>query len=226
MEHVILRKNLSRQTAAFNRLELLVVIVIAFIVILLMLLPTGPRPRQSAPRIHCINNLKQIGTAIRVWENDNGDQLPMASNCWTYYTLLMNNLGGKSSVLTCPADERKPAENNQVLKDNTHLSYFVGVNAVDTDPQSLLGGDRNLGPGIVPAADYGYSPANGTGNDVTITGQVCWSLKMHSQGNIAGAGNILLGDGSAQECTSAALRATWVSNAVSSTTNSIHVLFP
>jgi hypothetical protein len=39
---------------------------------------------------------------------------------------------------------------------------------------------------------------------------------MHSAGNIAGAGNILLGDGSAQQCTSASLRKTWLRYATDS----------
>ena len=113
------------------------------------------------------------------------------------------------SMLTCPADERQPVTNFEALKDNSHLSYFVGVNANDTYPQSILAGDRNLGPGTVPDPDYGFSPTNGMGNDVVITGPVCWSLKMHTSGNTAGAGNILLGDGSAQQATSARFRQIW-----------------
>jgi hypothetical protein len=84
-------------------------------------------------------------------------------------------------------------------------------------PQSLLGGDRNLGPGTTPDAGYGFSPADGRGNDVVINGPVCWSLKMHSFGNPAGAGNFLLGDGSSQQATSASLNRYWMTNAMSGT---------
>jgi hypothetical protein len=66
-------------------------------------------------------------------------------------------------------------------------------------------------------------------------GSVCWSLKMQSLGTAAGAGNILLGDGSAQQVTSACFRRNWLCNA-NPTTNwpvghvpsspSIRVLFP
>jgi len=89
------------------------------------------------------------------------------------------------------------------------------VNANDIFPQSFLGGDRNLGPGTVPHSDYGYSPINGKGNDVMLSTNslVCWSLKMHSAGNTAGAGNIPLGDGSAQQTTSASLRTNWLLHA-------------
>ena len=117
---------------------------------------------------------------------------------------------------------------------NTNISYFVGVNANDTFPQSLLGGDRNLGPGTIPDAEYGFSPADGRGNDVVIKGPICWSLKMHSRGNPAGGGNILLGDGSAQEVTSPSLREIWLKNALAEkvakdkTTNSpgLRLIFP
>lgn len=91
----------------------------------------------------------------------------------------------------------------------------MGVNANDVYPQSIAGGDRNLGPGTVPDPDYGYSPKNGKGNDVTIpiTGPVSWSLKMHSGGNPPGSGNILLGDGSGQQMSSASFNRDWLRNA-------------
>jgi hypothetical protein len=93
----------------------------------------------------------------------------------------------------------------RIDEDMDQLIYFVGVGAIDTVPQSILGGDRNLGPGTTPDTEYGFSPANGKGNDVIITGPVCWSLKMHSHGSPTGAGNILLGDGSAQQTISGGL---------------------
>jgi competence protein ComGC len=217
----------GRHAAAFTRTELVVVIVIVAFLLLWMIIPALARSKQESQSISCINNMKQVGTAYRVWENDNGDRLPASiamtnggwnevlartnagAYCWVFYSIMSNDLGQMPSMLTCPADERRPATNFEVLKDNSHLSYFVGASANDTYPQSILGGDRNLGPGTVPDPDYGFSPANGMGNDVVITGPVCWSLKMHSSGNTAGAGNILLGDGSAQQIASANFRQNW-----------------
>jgi hypothetical protein len=97
-------------------------------------------------------------------------------------------------------------------KDNSHPSYFVVASAGDTLPQSILGGDRNLGPGTVPDPEYGFSPTNGMGNDVALQSNspVSWSLKMHSGGNTAGAANIRLGDGSAQQVNSANFRQNWL----------------
>ena len=138
---------------------------------------------------------------------------------------MSNEMGQAPIILICPADERKPASSFSNLA-NTNISYFVGVDANDTYPQALLGGDRNLGPGTVPDPEYGYSPADGRGNDVIINGPVCWSLKMHSRGNAAGAGNIMLGDGSSQQVTSGNLYQNWVKIALTNTPASTNATNP
>jgi type II secretory pathway pseudopilin PulG len=218
-----------RSTAAFTRKELLVVLTV-LLVLGLFLIPGFQAASQKSKRITCICHLKQIGLAYRIWANDNGGQNPasapltnggwreLLSNAnagtyaWTNYATMSNELGQSPLTLICPADERKPVNSFSNLA-NINCSYFVGVSAKDTYPQSILGGDRNLGPGTTPDPDYGYSPTNGNGNDVTITGPVCWSLKMHSRGNPAGAGNIIFGDGSSQQVTSGSLNRNWLTNA-------------
>jgi hypothetical protein len=42
---------------------------------------------------------------------------------------------------------------------------------------------------------------------------VGWSLKLHSAGNPTGAGNIMLGDGSAQQLSSVSFQLNWLKNA-------------
>jgi competence protein ComGC len=231
------------KSEAFTRIELILVIIVVF-VLLAMFYPLADLRSARAPayRISCINNLKQIGTAYRVWANDHNDRFPASESvanggwrdvltnadqgflCWTNYAIMANELGKLSNEfvqfpksLVCPSDERKPAGTftgtnraDSDFKDNRTLSYFVGVSASDTQPESLLGGDRNLCAGTKPGRDYGFSPENGKGNDVAIqtnskAGPVCWSLKMHSLGKSYG-GNILLGDESVQQTTSAGFR--------------------
>jgi len=223
------------KSEAFTRIELIVVIAVVF-VLLSMLLPANRHVYSRAPRISCINNLKKIGTAYHLWANDHNGHFPASESvtnggwrefltsadqgflCWTNYATMANyGLGNDGKTLLCAADDRKPANGLNNLGSNINLSYFVGVSADDSQPQSLLGGDRNLGGGTKSADDYGFSPENGRGNDVAVqtnstAGPVCWSLKMHSSGSSAGAGNILLADGSAQQVTSGSFRANWQPN--------------
>jgi prepilin-type N-terminal cleavage/methylation domain-containing protein len=70
-------KKLLKQKAAFTLIELLVVIAIIAI-LAAMLLPALAAAKRKAQRINCVNNLKEVGLAFRVWEGDNGDKYPMA----------------------------------------------------------------------------------------------------------------------------------------------------
>jgi type II secretory pathway pseudopilin PulG len=214
---------------AMTLIEVLVLTTVIAVLTVLGL-PYLSRYSAKSARITCANNLREIGLAYRVWfENGDKPQTQMGiqyggwadclSNanqgpiCWTNYAIMADQLGQSPKLLICPTDERVPAKNlTNAFKDNTHLSYFVGVCANDLYPESIWGGDRNLGPGTKPDPDYGYSPKNGKGNDVIIplTGPVSWSLKMHSAENPAGAGNILLGDGSCQQVSTSSLNRYWL----------------
>ncbi|HEX3987831.1 MAG TPA: type II secretion system protein, partial [Verrucomicrobiae bacterium] len=176
---------------AFTRIELLVVLAVIAVLASMIVPSSRITDRSRAKRISCVFQLKQIGTAYRIWSNDNGDRYPasvpqtnggwreLANRpnasiyAWTNYSALGIDLGFNSKILVCPADERKPAGEFAALA-NTNISYFIGPRANEEYPQGILGGDRNLGPGSTPRDDYGFSPPDGRGNDVTIKGPVCW----------------------------------------------------
>jgi len=66
-----------KQKNAFTLIELLVVIAIIAI-LAAMLLPALAAAKRKALKINCVNNLKQVGLAFRIWEGDNNDKYPMA----------------------------------------------------------------------------------------------------------------------------------------------------
>jgi type II secretory pathway pseudopilin PulG len=236
-----------------------VLVIICVIAILASMLPVSlSSAKPKAQRLACVNNLKNIGVAYRYFPGPQGEAYPASEPIkrggwkdylktpdqgvltWTNYLLLSLNLPTNvvysPKTLVCPADDRLPAHSFATLH-NTNISYFVGAGADENYPNSLLGGDRNLGSGTPPTNDYGFSPIGGLGNDVILqtNSQVRWSLKIHSHGNTNGAGNILLGDGSVQQCTSFRLMSDYMINALdggnfpagyTNNTNSFRLLFP
>jgi len=66
----------KQATKAFTLIELLVVIAIIAI-LAAMLLPALAAAKKKAQKISCVNNLKQVGLALRMWSDDNGSKYPM-----------------------------------------------------------------------------------------------------------------------------------------------------
>ena len=89
-------------------------------------------PDEKALRIRCINNLKQIGLAARVWANDNNDVLPPG---W----LVMSNELSTPKVLVCPADKARTAATDWTAFSPASLSYeYLNPNGSETDPAAVL----------------------------------------------------------------------------------------
>jgi prepilin-type N-terminal cleavage/methylation domain-containing protein len=160
--------------------------------------------------------------------------------------MVMSNELGTPGVLVCPSDTRNAATNfststvaplgqfqtNTVTATN-YISYFLGGDAIDTQPETILGGDRNIGTdqgslNSLPVS-FASSPVetfSGWGNGVTGGGTYsglapsapladwAWtSGDMHLKN-----GNIILGDASVQMVSTIGLQ-TALENATNSAAN-------
>ncbi len=66
-----------------------------------LLLPALANAKGKAQTINCVNNLKQIALAARIYANDHNDTFPPTS---TWCDALQTELGNSSKVLHCNAD--------------------------------------------------------------------------------------------------------------------------
>ena len=183
---------------------MLLVVIAVLAILAAMLLPALAGAHDRARRIQCFNNLKQCGLAFRIWEGDNGDKYPMdvpaakggtkefttGADTFRHFQVMSNELS-TTKILVCPADTRVAAVNFVHLK-NENVSYFVGLEANDANPQRFLDGDRN----ITGESD----PENGILK--LVPGQrVSWTQEIH-----VNQGNLGLSDGSVQQYSNSGLR--------------------
>jgi type II secretory pathway pseudopilin PulG len=196
-------KGTKNSDRAFTLIALLVVLAVVAI-LAAMLLPALAKAKQRAQRIQCVNNLKQCGLAVRIWSGDNNDKFPMAvsnklggtlewvpeGNAFRHFQV-MSNMLSTPKILVCPADTRQVAQ-DFVHLNNQNLSYFVGLDATENNPQMLFSGDRNVTNGLAPVRTIlKLVPSRPAG----------WTAAMHHE-----AGNVGLSDGSVQQYTTSALR--------------------
>jgi prepilin-type N-terminal cleavage/methylation domain-containing protein len=139
-------KSILKQKKGFTLIELLVVIAIIAI-LAAMLLPALAAAKRKAQKINCVNNLKQVTLAFRIWEGDNSDHYPTAvsssqggasefiANAGAqpaaakysvpYLFSVMSNELATPKVLYCPSDSARSAGTNFVTgANNTTANTF------------------------------------------------------------------------------------------------------
>jgi prepilin-type N-terminal cleavage/methylation domain-containing protein len=196
---------MRKQHGAFTLIELL--IVIAIIAILAgMLLPALAASKSKAKRIACVNNVKQVTLAFRMWAQDNTDKFPWQlsvtnggsadSPDWMDHFRICSNEISSTKVLLCPAETTKKAATNWFsATGDANVSYFVGLSVDQEKPQTILLGDSN-----VTGGDGGLDPkwSKFLGSSI----DAAWDKTLHVR-----KGNLALADGSVQQTKTEGLRA-------------------
>jgi prepilin-type N-terminal cleavage/methylation domain-containing protein/prepilin-type processing-associated H-X9-DG protein len=165
---------------------------------------SNAKPR--ALRIQCVVNLKQTGLASRIWADDNNGKFPMqvpqqsggameitgGLNAFGYFEVMSNELS-TPKFLFCPAeaDRHRFVATNFNLS-NSNLTYFIGLDAIETNGTLILYGDHNITNG---------KPIRNGLLALTTNVPAGWTSDIHNK-----MGNILLADGSVQQESMTGLR--------------------
>jgi hypothetical protein len=124
-----------------------------------MLLPALARAKSRAQEINCMNNMKQIGLAFRIWALDKNGNFPfnLSTNKGGTLELSMPGLDGfdrnaaldfqvmsnelsNPRILVCPADSNKQPALNFISLQPQNVTYQVrvGVDINESSPQEIL----------------------------------------------------------------------------------------
>ena len=188
---------------AMTLIDVLIVILTMALVVTFLVVGGLPRRARCRLRISCVNNLRQVGLAFRMWANDHGDKFPWnvpskdggtlefsnSVQVWRHFDIASNELNSPR-VLSCPLDTGRIRTNVWPIA-NQKISYFIGLDADETKPNSILSGDRNLSTNnLILSGVVSFQSA----------GAVRWTSTIHTN-----EGDIGLADGSGQQVAGRAL---------------------
>jgi hypothetical protein len=90
------------------------------------------KAKEHAEAIACINNLKQMGLAVRTWDIDNNLVSPPD-------ILSMSNELSTPMILVCPGDKMREAAKDFASYNSAHCSYeYLAPSAPETEPYRVL----------------------------------------------------------------------------------------
>lgn len=212
---------LFASNSGFTQVELIVLVVIFSIIFGLIFFVYSKRSA-AKQRIACVNNLKQIGIATRIYATDNQDRFPWqvpqgeggsaeyiavsrATEYWKHWQALSRELS-HPIVVRCPNDRnRNRARTFEETEfggptGNLSMSYFIGKGSDEAMPNTILSGDRNIEYGDYNNDDDNEGTHQKFGKQFSATKKPMWTKSLHKE-----MGNILLSDSSVQQSSSARL---------------------
>ena len=128
-----------RKAREFTLIELLVVIAIIGI-LAAMLLPALSMARESARKISCTNNLKQIGLSLRMYSNVYEEAFPHAAGRTGLQELAINGFLENTQVYECPSTTDDVETTEHISSDSSYC-YGGGMSEASS-VDSALAGDR------------------------------------------------------------------------------------
>jgi type II secretory pathway pseudopilin PulG len=115
--------------------------------------------KAESQRKNCINQMKQIGLAFRIWEGDNSDRYPFNvpqkqggtlefcsigadgfdRNAWRHFLVMSNELS-TPKILVCPADSSRKSATQFSSFGANNLTYQLhsGKGISDANPDRVL----------------------------------------------------------------------------------------
>jgi hypothetical protein len=134
-----------------TRLELLCVAVVVLILVGMILPPS--HDIRKARAIKCVNNLKNVGLAYRIWAMDNNGLFPfhvstnkqgaleLTNDIAAQFRVLSNELA-IPKIVVCPRPSSKVIEaTNWTEFSAKNVGYFINIGAGEAITNSILAGD-------------------------------------------------------------------------------------